>query len=264
MTTLILLILLPTQPRDPGDFNNDLQNLEITVNDLTVGDDVNNTPDGVQLAVVQGVLPSPYYQRIVINAGATGQSPTLATPILQHYVETLDSFGNPEGPGALQSVATAVITVNTPPAPAAAGTSAPSPKDPDPEYGSRDLQITLARNGNTINPTTIQYNAYSQPATLPLSSDPAYYIAESYPGFDTTANYPSTYVFVPPAPPANTLIPGIKYAADGKTPTLDSLVPAVNAVLAADYRLLQQGWRSHRLDQQANSAHRATGAAGGR
>ena len=241
MTSLILLILLPTQPRDPGDFNKDLQNLVISVNDLTVGDDANNTPNGVKLAVVQGVLPSPYYQLVTINPGSGGQPDSLATPILQHYLPNLDPQGNPKGPGILQSVATAVIIVNTPQSAPSAGTPAPNPEAPDPEYDSRDLKIVLSRNDVVINPVTIQFNAYSMPTPTPLSLLPEWYINESYPGFDTTANFPSTYVYVPPAPPANTLVTGITYAADGKTPTLDSLIPVVNAVLAADYTSSKPG-----------------------
>jgi hypothetical protein len=216
--------------------------LVITVNDLTVGDDVNNTPNGENLATIQGTQAAPYTQNLTAVPASGGQPATVSPPILQHVYLVEDNLGVVIGE-TVQSVATAVIVINTPQSASAAGTAAPNPKAADPEYGSRDLQITLSRNingvTNVIAPATVQFNAYSSTAPSPLSLDPLWYIAESgssvYSNYDTTATFPSAYVFVPPAPPNNPLYPNITYAQDGKTPTLETLIPAVNAVLAADY-----------------------------
>ena len=52
---IILVRILPTQPRAPTDFANDLAGLSITAYDLTI-DDNNTTTGGVFLGTATGVV----------------------------------------------------------------------------------------------------------------------------------------------------------------------------------------------------------------
>jgi len=219
---LILLTLLPTAPRNPVDFNNDLKDLVISASDLTVADDIK----GIPLGTASGVTTDPYFPDLTIVPGTAPHPDTLKTSIIQHFdkIEFLPPPPPPLPPifiGVPYSVATAVIVVDI-------DTSPPNP--PEYEYNSYDLRITIARGGKVVGSPRIEYNVPVQSAAS-LSVDPMTYInyVADNPGF------PSAYVYVPPAPPTTSTNPSVPLGADGVTPVFDDLVNAINTVLAADH-----------------------------
>jgi hypothetical protein len=207
MADLVLITLIPSEPRDAIDWNNDLQGLKISVFELTVAD----SQDGLPLGIADKTQSFPILDEIVITNGELGKN------ILQHF----DLIWPPFPPLPLDalpwSVATAVVKVNLP---------SPHPEFPSPK--SYDLRIAIERDGQTLSKDILEYNitVYSPSS---LSTLPEHYFEK----VDEDPVLRSAYIKIPPKPKV-TLNPGIKYSADGQTPVFGDLVTSINAVLAKD------------------------------
>ncbi|KAH8728864.1 hypothetical protein GQ44DRAFT_818552 [Phaeosphaeriaceae sp. PMI808] len=220
-TQVILLTLLPTEPRGAGDFNNDISNIKIEAFDLTVKD--NKT--GVSVGVAEYATQSPFYLPIDIVARSGDEPPQLKPAIIQHF--TTELILPPPQPPLLpfkifpKSVATAVIVVKLDTA-------------HHPEFGSLDLRIVVTRGGTKVGKVTpLEFNVPIRNIQEPLPANP-----QSWVDFEFEDGQPlwrAGYLFIPPTPKKTSTRPGLDSGGDGVTPVFANLVDAVNTVLADDH-----------------------------
>lgn len=231
-TTLILLTLLPTGPRDAEAFHDDLSDLVIDVYDLTV----NNANEGIRIGSASGVTQDPYFTDLMVVPGTPPQPDKLRTPIIQHFIkqEVQPPTRPPRYIGIPQSVATAVIVVDID----------GDPATPEYEFDSYDLRIVLSRVGGTVigRKPQVEFNVPTRVIQGSMPVDPQIYIDFDYDiandPLRTDPRFRAAYVFVPPKPRVTpSTRPSIVVSADGMTPVFDDLVAAVNIVLEADHSI---------------------------
>ncbi|KAH8598521.1 hypothetical protein B0O99DRAFT_669787 [Bisporella sp. PMI_857] len=242
---LVLLTLLPTAPRKPEDFVHDLEDLEITVYDLTVKD----SKAGVPLGTAKNPTQDPWFRPIEIEPATATEPAKLKNSILIQFdkVEVTPPFPQPDPVyiGVPHSVATAVIVVEPPP-----------PGEDDFEYDSSDLRIVITRNNKVLKGfPTLEFNAPVRTIAGDLPTDPQTYIDLDYdlandPG-RTNPLYRASYCFIPPKPNATGNRAVVEISDDGVTPVLSSLISGVNEVLAADHTSTKPGEKTS-LQERTN------------
>ena len=220
-TRVILLTLLPTEPRGAGDFNNDISNIKIEAFDLTVKD--NKT--GVSVGIAEGATKPPFYLPVDIVARNGDEPPQLKPAIMQHF--TAETILPPPQPPLLpfkitpKSVATAAIVVQL-------------DTTHHPEFDSLDLRIVVTRGGTKVGKATpLEYNVPIRKIQEPLPADP-----KNWADFEFEDGQPvwrAGYLFIPPTPKKTSTRPGLNSGGDGVTPVFADLVDAVNIVLADDH-----------------------------
>jgi hypothetical protein len=196
-TDLIIIRLHPTNPESASDFRTDLAGLTIEAYDLMVDD----TSPGEPVGTASGLAAA---------APANNAINIANKQIMQHYMAvTVGAVTT----NYLEAAATAVIIANPP----AGHTEYPA-------ADSFDLRLVIKRNGAAVTDDVIDYNVLAVQVTGPLSKS-----QQSYQ--QLTA---STYVAIPPAPPAGSTAPALTLPSDGTPPAFDALVSAIDAVLALD------------------------------
>jgi hypothetical protein len=241
MIDLILIRLLPTEPRTAADFHQDLQGLVVTAYDLTIDGPVN---EGTLLGSAAGVIPlQPVDADLNLVHGAsenfpvtlrrlTPEDPTprIINSIIQHFYQRTNSTTL-----VYAAVATAVVVVDIDP-------------ETHPEFPTKtsyDLRIELERNGVKLSDPPIVFNI-SVMEVEKLSP-----FQWNYTGVDTTswttgstwtivngykpASTPAAYASIPPAPPADTEELASINIVNGQPPNFDALVLAVNQVLKLEH-----------------------------
>ncbi|KAF2272052.1 uncharacterized protein EI97DRAFT_237584 [Westerdykella ornata] len=220
-TEVILLTLLPTEPREAKDFTDDISNIKIEVFDLTV----NDSKTGVPVGVAEGATQYPYYVPIEIVPRQDDKPPELKPAIIQHF-DTEIIFPPPEPPELPlkpipKSVATAVIVVKL-------NTAVRR------EFESLDLRIVVTRGDTQVGKITpLEYNVPIRKIQEPLSVNPADWT--SYEVEDGDPVWRAGYLFIPPTPKRSSTRPGLNLGGDGVTPVFADLVLAVNKVLEDDH-----------------------------
>jgi hypothetical protein len=204
MPSLIIIRLYPVKPTAGATFTPYLNNLSITAFDLSFA----NSTTGVQIGQASGVWtpPStdphdPGLHQININA----------TQIIQHFSIVTDNTQFPPVQRVeLEAVATVVIIVNPPPG--------------HPEYQTSDLRLQITNANLQIADQNLDFNVST--ATMnPLSGDPGDYISLA------------AGVYFGLSDPGIGLDPNLAHVdlpSDGAPPKYDTLLIAVNLVLAQD------------------------------
>jgi hypothetical protein len=241
-TKVVLLTLLPTEPREPEKFHDDIAQLKIEAYDLTV----KNSKNGVLIGSAEGATSDPYYLPIDVipRQNNPPQPPRLGTAIFQHF-SLEPKFPEPPPPipaftAHPKSVATAAILVNLP--------------DTHSEFDSLDLRFVLTRGGQRVGKTpALEFNVPVRSISEPLPEDPVSWIQFNYDAVLDPLNpasrdhypiYRAGYVFIPPVPKVTLSRPGFTISNDGVTPVFDDLIIAVNKVLADDHSSTDPGTRT--------------------
>ncbi|WP_431951825.1 hypothetical protein [Nocardia lijiangensis] len=200
MSDLIILRLYPSEPMAPSDFTTVLSGLKVTAYDLTCADSVG----GVELGFAS-TLADPH-----LGSTTNNHVDIKSTQLLQHYIDVTDPFGVTTR--ELESVATAVIVVETPPG----YTEYPTPT-------SFDLRLELTKGGFDIAHRRLHYNA--DVTTLPnLSANQKVYFGRAT----------SAYVTLPGTAGLDPNLAFVDLPADGQPPAFAQMVRAIDAVLADD------------------------------
>ena len=218
-TKVVLLTVLPTEPRLFNDFNSDISNIKIDVFDLTVRDN----KDGVFVGSAEGVTQAPWETPIRITPWQNNIPPKLEPAIIQHYkkeyIVPRPPPPQPQYTITPESVATAVVVIKLDPTLHS-------------EFDSLDLRIVVTRGGRKVGTKEhpLEYNVPIKTIPDPLPSDPQSWINRDY-------NFVSGYIFIPPPPRVSLTRPGVDIglSADSTTPVFNDLVNAVNRVLADDH-----------------------------
>lgn len=199
MPDLIILRLYPVEPTSGDEFKNYLNDLTITVFDLSFADSVN----GVKIGAASGLAdPTDLTNNVNIKK----------TSIIQHYYVERDPLNQPIAHN-LVSTATAVIAVKTP--------------ANHPEYPTKtsfDVRLEIKRGGINIPYRTLEYNvSVTNVGILSNNQEDYFFMAES--------------AYVPLPSSTVGLDPNLAYVdlpTDGQPPRFDILVKAINLVLAKD------------------------------
>src|ERR1700737_965689 len=257
MLDLIIVRILPTQPRTADDFANDLKGLTITAYDLTI-DKSNPANVGVFLGTAQALVPRQsqavhnFAKPLTLTTDNTGFAQSIMqhwdiAPLARTFFEFVADLPYPDDPN-YASVATAVIVVNRP------ASTLEFPND-----NSYDLRFEVRRTivkedkkiiDHRIDDAIIEYNATVYSVTdikgLPGPCTQAYYM-----GYRNLSFYqyewlgvpfgsdwpiiPSAYISIPPAPPIGSLDVVAVDVADGQIPAFDDVLVAINDVLAREF-----------------------------
>lgn len=242
MIDLILIRLLPTEPRTAAEFNKDLQGLVVTAYDLTIDSPVN---EGTVLGSAAGVIPlQPVDDNLyLIDADSAkfpvtlrrltpeDPAPRIIDSIIQHFWQIPKTTNV-----AYAAVATAVVLVDI-------------DLKTHPEFPTKtsyDLRIELERNGVKLSDPPIVFNVSVLKVEI-LSP-----FQWNYTGVDTTgwtggtdpwaiidgykpASTPAAYASIPPAPPCHTEETASVNIVNGQAPNFEALVLAVNQVLKLEH-----------------------------
>ena len=213
MTDLIVVRLHPGEQTDPDTFTAALAGLQITAFDLTVAD----PGQPVQIGTASGLAAPPAITGGTFSGGTVDLS---STQIIQHWLLYIDGI---DPKIQLESAATAVIEV-----------SAPAGHPEYPTTDSVDVQLVITRNGVPIPDPVVEYNAAVVRVATPSPDQVAYFGASSHETVAGPTSPGTTYVTIPPAPPAGAQPPALLLPADGTPPSFDDLKQAIDGVLADD------------------------------
>lgn len=200
MTDLIIIRLHPADPESAGQFTTDLTGLSVAAYDLSVTDETGGTLLGTAAGLADPHTGSPGDDTVDITTAG----------IMQHYADWSEASIPLRG---LQAAATAVIIANPP---------AGYPEYPT-QY-SYDLRFEITRGGQAVADAVIDYNVLTVQVSGALPSDQTWYFAQGA----------STYIPIPPAPPAGAPVPALTLDPDGTAPPFDALRAAIDDVLAKD------------------------------
>jgi hypothetical protein len=248
MFDVLLIRLLPAQPRTAAEFNADLQGLVITAFDLTI-DSNDPVHGGVLLGTAEGVMPLHTMNSDGIFMDPTPLTLRRLTPgehapskfiqsIIQHFFRPDTDFRTTPTL-AYAAVATAVIIVEI------EGTH-----EEFPTSTAYDLRIEMERNGVKLTSPSIVFNisvlqvqtlsvrqwdytgiALDTKALLTSDPNPAYASDPNY----NSARTPAVYATIPSAPPANMKEVASVDIVNGQPPSFEALFNAINSVLQLEH-----------------------------